>query len=160
VLATSNRRLSCWGKARLSVGAFHRRRVRRAGRLARGPSSLASCATRTGTNVGALCCAPLSSRRQRYIRLAQTSAPRAISERTQARVRPASDHRRPTPRLPRRSQLSARMDTRSQDASIPRPEAVEHTRPQSSLTPRPSTSCGYRIAWRNAARSDLARCVL
>ena len=33
----------------------------------------------------------------------------------------------------------------------------KHTRPQSSLAPRPSTSCGYRIAWRNAARSDLAR---
>ena len=65
--------------------------MRRAGRLARGPSSLASCATRTGTNVGALCCAPLSSRRQRYSRLAQTSAPRAISERTKARVA-----RRPT----------------------------------------------------------------
>src|SRR5208283_2934399 len=48
-----------------------------AGALA-GPASLASGATRTGTNAGVLSCAPLSSRRQRYRRLAQ-SALRAIS---------------------------------------------------------------------------------
>src|SRR5208283_163987 len=48
-----------------------------AGALA-GPSPLASRATRTDTNVGVLR-APLSSRRQRYRRLALTSALRAIS---------------------------------------------------------------------------------
>src|SRR5208337_4835928 len=48
-----------------------------AGALA-GPASLASRATRTGTNAGVLR-APIRSRRQRYRRLALTSALRAIS---------------------------------------------------------------------------------
>jgi len=49
-----------------------------AGALA-GPSSLASRATRTGTNVGVLRAPLIRSRRQRYRRLALTSALRAIS---------------------------------------------------------------------------------
>ena len=67
---------------------------------------------------------------------------------------------RPRSRPPRQSLLSARVETRSQNASTPRPEAVEHIPPQSFLALCPSTSCECRIAWRNAARLDLARCVL
>jgi hypothetical protein len=68
-----------------------------------GPSSLASCATRTSTNVGVLYCAPLSSRRQRYCRLAQTPrrerSPNA-PKRGSPGVRPPSTYAAPPSTIP------------------------------------------------------------